>query len=254
MRILNPMKNIPLSLLQVLLFGLSLCSGNAQLVFTDDFNRANTGTVTTGLAMGNASYAITSANQYNPTLLQILDNAATGPGVIGASFAVLSYQGFTLNSANFTVSGLLKATSPLAAAEQWGVVWNFQDYNDFYWARISSPTGLQIGKMLNGVASADTYTIPSVATGTPYTMTVSSTAAYSFGISLVGGATNFSKTYTDAGNSFTGGYGGALWATPHAHLRVDSLSVTTIPEPTTWALLAFSLMTVLVIRRRRQSA
>jgi hypothetical protein len=60
--------------------------------------------------------------------------------------------------------------------------------------------------------------------------------------SLAGGLTAGNFTYSGLTSGVTGTFG----------LTGSNLTFTTVPEPATWALLAFSLTTVMVLRRRRK--
>jgi len=61
-----------------------------------------------------------------------------------------------------------------------------------------------------------------------------------------------------AGSSVVTGYGvysdiGGIASANDARVRIDSFVVTTVPEPTTWALLVGSLTTLVIFRRHRQA-
>jgi len=82
--------------------------------------------------------------------------------------------------------------------------------------------------------------------------------------SVVSGSKTFNlfNFYTDSGTSLSGAtFSGLALGTLSSNIGSAAfdyttpgqinLNITAVPEPSTWALLAFSLMTVLVLRRRR---
>jgi hypothetical protein len=79
-----------------------------------------------------------------------------------------------------------------------------------------------------------------------------------FALDVTGGGFSYANTY-----AVLSGFGGSNSVSNLAFTGITGytadlstagvLSFTAIPEPSTWALLAFSLTTVMVLRRRRQS-
>ena len=84
-------------------------------------------------------------------------------------------------------------------------------------------------------------------TGGTYSLTSSG-----FGGAFTSGNINgtTSLTTTDGGLTLTGTDGTWNYTFTNA---TDALGIAAVPEPQTWALLAFSLTTVMVLRRRRNS-
>jgi hypothetical protein len=86
----------------------------------------------------------------------------------------------------------------------------------------------------------------SLANGQTYTLFSADVAGAYSGLTFDGGGK------VTAGLTFTG-LGGAFQTSSYISQVGNDLVLSAVPEPATWALLAFSLTTVMVLRRRRQS-
>jgi hypothetical protein len=243
----------------------SMCSawsvwGGVINEFSDDFSRLNVANTSDGSAIG-ASYVITSTSgdgNFSIDTQKVRAGGATG------NHRVLSYQGFEAENTggkSFEVS----ADITLGVYNQTinsGLAFNFQNANNFYYARLVSSTAaganngaLQFGQMVAGVGTtfAGNVTGLNVATGVVYNVTVSSSTPGSFTYGLTGGTLNLSGSFSDAvaGGDFSDGYVGLYQITSNGNTQFDNLSITVIPEPATLGLFVISSGLLLLIRKYR---
>jgi len=226
----------------VVVFGITLCGGAALyaelITFEDDFNRSSTGVTTNGAAIGEGYVIPGSA-------LQLFQNRITGSGVASPS-PVLIYTALELND-EFSVAADVKIAQ--INDREVGVVFNFQDKNNYYYARIRQ-TDLQVRRLVGGVAAIiQDFKDVGIQADTAYRLTVSSSTPYNFDVSLVGGTLNLTNSVTDGQSKFTGGYN-KLIMSPHSNNDLDNLSIQTIPEPGSLSLLIISTGALLLLRNR----
>lgn len=233
------MKNLQRTL--VLIFYLCGTARQAQAAdFFDDFNRMDVSLTNSGIAIG-PNYVMSSASGVGTGVQFSISSGQLYTGGSVGSHRVLSYQGFQAENTagnSFTTSVDITLGAYNTGINS-GVAFNFQDYQNFYWARLVSSTAsgannglLQFGQVVNGVAGAFAGSAVgslNVQTGTTYNLQISSAAAGSFSYVLLGGTLNMSGNFTDnaAGGDFIGGYVGIYQNVANSNTKFDNLSVTT---------------------------
>lgn len=222
----------------LLAFCLGGVAGQAQAgIFSDDFNRADVAATTNGADIG-SGYVISSVSYLtNPGRFQIIGNELA-PGSGGGTNIVLNYQGFQAkNTAGNSFQASIDITlGTFAVGINPGLVFNFQNATNFYYARISSGATpgagvLQYGQIVNGVAAAFTGAMTglNVETGKVYTLTVASNTAGTFSITLKGGSVDIGTMVIDTavGGDFTDGYVGIYQIISNSNTRFDNFAVNT---------------------------
>ena len=237
---------------------------SAQIInsFTDDFNRANVANTSNGTLIG-AGYLITSVTGEGN--FSIDTNKVRAGGAVG-NHRVLSYQGFEAEntggrSFETSVEITLGVYNQLINS---GLAFNFQDANNFYYARLVSQTAaeagngiLQFGQIVAGTGTsfAGNITGLNVETGVAYTLTVSSSAAGSFSYGLTGGTLNLSGNFSDnvGGIDFSDGYVGLYQSISNGNTQFDNFSISVIPEPASAAsvVILICLFAALIYRQRK---
>jgi len=255
--------------LALIVIGMAPVQLRAQITnsFTDNFNRPDVTNTTNGSLIG-AGYVITAVIGEG---VFSLENNAIRTRLATGTNRVLSYQGFQAENtggSEFTAS--IKIT--LGVYNQGinpGLAFNFQDANNFYWARLGSQTTstttngiLQFGQFVAGVSTAFTganLTSLNLETNIPYTLTIGSTNAGSFTYGLTGGSLNLNGSFSDnlGGVDFTNGYVGIYQNIPNSNTQWDDFSVVAVvPEPSTASLLILCGLVggAFIYKRKRKSS
>lgn len=242
------------------LLGMVICGATtaSAVVFTDDFNRANVALTTNGASIG-TNYVISSRT--GSAQFQITSNQLASGGTT-AGDSILSYQGFQLQNTgageSFNLSLDLTTLSTQSSTLLYGLAFNFTDANNWYAARISTGASAGTGNFQLVQCVAGTVTAVSnisnlsIALSSVYTMTISSSSAGVFGYTLNGSSVNISGTWTDATSPMFDGYAGIYVSGANAGPKFDNLSITTVPEPSTWALIGLGSTFMLWNLRRRR--
>jgi len=189
--------------------------------FEDDFNRANVASTSDGVLIGDG-YVISAGT------VQLSGGSISG--VTGSSNALMYYNKIVL-SHEFTVAA--DVSYALGSTRYAGVVFNYQDKDNYYFARILG-ADFQVRRVVNGSAAGGVLLVAKdvVAEGTNYRLTVTSGSAYKFDISLVGGTTDKTWEVTDGGSNFTGGYAGIITSAAN-NTVIENFYIETIREPAT---------------------
>jgi arylsulfatase A-like enzyme len=196
--------------------------------FMDDFSRIGSGPTTDGSDIG-PGFVITSAN-HSRGKLQLRSESITGAGVTGLRDTVLSYQALELNPLGFAVAADLMLT--VAPDRSIGVVFNFQDHQNFHKARIRQ-NQIQIRRTVNGQESVihDENSIAGIELYTRYRLTVSSIKPHEFTVELQdadSGIVIWQKQVIDIEETFSGGFGGLVLSVNHADPQLDNLAIRTL--------------------------
>jgi hypothetical protein len=218
-------------------------SASAALVFTDNFNRANTGSPNGGLG---SNYDITGNIFLNS------NHALTQ--TTGTSFAL--YNGFDLTQ-SFTLSLDIYSQSDSRYA---GLVFNYVDSNNYYILRASfesaKATAWQFLKVINGsnaeVISSGSVSLGNMPLNTWRTLNLSSTGTagqYNFSLTDVSGTNIYASSLISDTSLSISGQAGLYFSTSFAW--ADNLSITTVPEPGTWALLGLAGVFLVILRNRK---
>jgi hypothetical protein len=233
----------------LLVIGMAPASLPAQIInqFTDNFDRADVALTTNGSLIG-PDYVITSNTGDG---FFGIENNQLRTGTASGANRVLSYQGFEAENTggkSFTAS-IQITLGVYNAGHNPGLVFNFQDANNFYYARIASQTTatttngiLQFGQFVAGTVTSFTgvnVTTLNLETNIAYTLSIASSTAGSFTYGLTGGTLNLSGSFSDnvGGVDFSDGYVGIYQNTANGSTRWDNLSIEVVPEPSTASLL-----------------
>jgi len=200
---------------------------------------ANTYTGNTTVSSGTL---LINGNQSSAIGTVSVSNTATlgGSGIIGGAVSVAS--GGILAPGNNTIGNLTAASLTLNS----GAISDFQISGTTAgtFDTITSAGSLALNGTLNLIFSA-TLTNGDSIDLFPGTGTLSG----NFANNSVIASGSYTGTFTQNGSLWTLGTGGGNSITFEATTGILSA----VPEPATWALLAFSLTTVMVLRRRRNS-
>ena len=217
-------------------------------IITDDFNRADTGLNSSGATVGADWHSSRTTGGWGITDQKVVASMTEANTVLyNDTLETVSGGGtFFSLSLDVTASGVYWA----------GVVFNYQDADNFYWLRYKgTASNYSLVRFIGGSAKnviATTIT-GTFATNTAYTLTVASSNAYEFTYEIketVGGSVMVSGTETDSESAFTGGYAGILQSTTGPGRNTfDNFSLEVIPEPTTLGLMAVCAAGALFIRR-----
>ena len=218
-------------------------------LLTDDFNRADTTYSSDGSLLGSGWNTSGDTNH----LWRINSNEMQAD-VIGANDPAILYNTDLTLDTNFTYSADVRLQGAYG-----GVVFHYQDKDNYYAARIRSYGGVyQILRVVDG----GVHTVINKSDGNFsgnqfYTFTVTSDNAYNFTLEITkqGESTvlNPTTTGTDAASAFTGGYAGLYCGSNSASpdTRFDNFNVQTVPEPATVGLLALSAAGLMALRKLR---
>lgn len=234
-----------------------------QITFTDDFNRAGTGSQTSASdpnAIG--PYTIVSGSWEIPASGGGANTLQTGNSGNG----IMYYNGLqTSNAAGFSISvDAATFNSYGANLNLVGLVFNFQDNQNYYQVRYrttsaaSSTAFFQLIRVFDGTATTlETLSTANsnIPLSTYHTLSVETDSVlantFNYSISSVGGSVILSGSVTDS--SITSGYAGFYYADNSGVKRFDNFTVTAVPEPATYAALFGLLASALVFLRRRRS-
>ena len=240
---------------KTVLLAMSMFTGLAGVVqaalITDNFNRDNTGPVT-------------SATSPNPIGTQY--QVVSGTWEIGGnSYLQASAGGIMIdtsvaltNDLTLSLSALHPAYADGASGRQAGIILNYQDINNYYGIRWGYETGGDLGsiqffKMVNNTSSqiGDRVINLNLPSGVFYDWTFSTSEnEISYSVSALGSETPlYSGSFTDPDSTFSGGYLG-FYRTGSGTVRFDDYSLNVIPEPQALLLLGSGALTLLALRRR----
>ena len=227
-----------------------LCATSAAwaTLVTDDFNR--TVLLTTDASALGGSWAQETAQGWQISGDYLHSHAAVAPGIL-YNDALQTVSG---NGDSFVLS--MDVASKVSTA--WaGVVFNYQNNTNYYMLRIKSDsTSYQLLSMVDGGLGILQNSNAASTFGEDlfYTLTVTSTAAYTFDFSITAAGSSTvigsGANRVDSGSNFTGGYAGAYanstgWSAGH-----DNFSLEVIPEPTTLGLVGLVGVAAVFIRKR----
>ena len=186
-----------------------------DLIFEDDFDRPDSGPTRNGVEIG-ANYLIPGPP------LQLRNGAITG-GSAAAPTSLLIHTGLPLDRNAFSISADVEIRSPESGEA--GLVFNFQDKDNYYFARIREKN-LQVRRRVDGKASVILNVDAGVQPGKVYHLSVSSTAPHRFEIRLQGDSVDLRRTVQDSQTCFSGGFAG-ITTSNHTDLGVDNLKIAT---------------------------
>ena len=231
---------------------LIVCVAQATLI-TDDFNRIDTApsnlgsnwTVTAGLT-GQAHFKISGDTAFNTDYVNQNNT--------GKDTAYLNTLG-TLNTdgKRFTISCDIKLDNT-GNSNFTGLMFNYQDPLNYYILRYNGlGTSVGLAHVIDGVVGTFGGTAQSFTHDVSkfYTLTVSSTAAYTFDWSLkndLGTVLCSATGATDNTSSFTDGFGGIFSANSFDN-TYDNFSLEVIPEPVTLGLFGLSSIIITAFHR-----
>lgn len=217
-------------------------SASAVLVFTDDFNRANTGSPNGGLG---SNYDLTGDIFLNSN--HALTQTASASNAL--------YNGFDL-SQSISLSLDIYSQSDSRYA---GLIFNYADSSNYYLLRASfnasSSTAWQFIKYVNGVqtvVSSGSISAGNMPLNTWRTLQLASTGTtgqYSFSLTDVSGTNTYASSLLSDNSLAIGGQAGLYFSSSFAW--ADNLSITTVPEPSTWALIGIASACGLFLRKRK---
>lgn len=162
-----------------------------------------------------------------------------------------------LNEGNFTASTSVYSAT---AGRRGGIAFFVQDSDSFLSFEIRSGfNDWRVSQFDNGTQT--TVTSGTLSSGTftadaPFTLTVSSSAADTFDLSVIDETTSTElvlTSFTDSSLAFNSGFAGVYYELNSGQVRWDDFSVTSVPEPSSVALLTgFAGLSVVLLRRRRR--
>ena len=208
----------------------SLAAGSA----TDDFNRADTGSqnpssspnlIGAHWTIANGTWAISSGQLVQP-----------GGGLVGPQCIYLNTLQ-TLDpgaSTNFTIQATVQLNTPITeGSSSAGLMFNFQDPNNFYALRYFGNGTVQFYRMYHGGEAAMASGSFTPVQNRPYRLTVSSIAPDTFSLGIydpVAAATVYTNASVAGGVSFLNGYGGLYASYPSAVMSYDNFSLTIVAK------------------------
>ncbi|MCK5675849.1 MAG: hypothetical protein KAH99_02410 [Verrucomicrobia bacterium] len=189
-----------------------LCAASAvwAAIITDDFNRLDTAYSADGSSIGANWVNGAGADNWKIAGNNLFVNTDAGAGILYNN----SLQTVSGNGTSFTLSADVAGH----AINIWsGLVFNYQDENNYYYLRIKP--GSESYQLISYVGGGNERVIvtkddalTTFAPETQYTLTVTSDTAYSFDFAIteVGSSTVLNPTTaaTDPYARFTGGYAG----------------------------------------------
>ena len=216
----------------------------------DNFDRASTTFSTDASLIGAGWNTSEPANQE-----WRIDSNELQADVIGANDPAILYNTDLTLDTGFTYSADVRLQGAYG-----GVVFHYQDVDNYYAARVRSWGGVyQILRVVDGGVHTVFNKSDGAFSGNQfYTFTVTSDNAYNFTLEITeqGESTilNPTTTGTDAASAFTGGYAGLYSGSNSASpdTRFDNFNVQTIPEPATIGLLGISAAGLIAFRKLRR--
>lgn len=218
--------------------------GTQALRIEDDFNRPDTGyaNASTVPSVIGANW-ISGGVDSNATFRIVNYQLDYGSGSSASQPAILVHTAQeTLNTAGhtFTFSAVATQDNNINAAS--GLVWNYQDSGNFYYARyLAGNRALQFFRWVNGVqyflaSSSGAAFMPDWVNGKQYEWTVTSVKAYEFTIQVKDLDTGDTLTHNaiDVEEWFSGGYAGFMAGTGALFFddfRLDVRPMSPLPSP-----------------------
>ncbi len=251
------MKKVFVALMTSLVFA----TAHAVLI-TDNFDRANTAFVTNNAGIASTIGANwTSAAPATNTTYRIFNNTVD----IGSTSAATWQKAMLINTAagttnsgvgSFTLSAQLQQNTTAGTAFI-GLVFNYQDADNFYVFRLSGTGSAQMLAYSNGVL-ATVFSKTGAFTpiqDRPYTFTVSSADPYIFDVSIfdtVASSTVYSTNVTLGATivKHQDGLGGMFGSS--SFVTMDNFSLDAVPEPATIGMLGLGALAMVMIRRLRK--
>jgi autotransporter-associated beta strand protein len=243
----NPMKT------KILIATATTCllasSAMAQMVFTDDFNRADTTRNADATVSIGANYELVKRAGNNTVTAGILDNQVQFGSIAAPvdpsapSDPALLYTGLSLSDTtvignSWTLSGQIKTHNVTNGILSYGLIFNRLSNGSFYAARIDTGSDTTVLQFIRSDAggsvvqfAAITNTL-SLALSSLYELSISSSAPGVFGYSLSGAniTGSLSGTATDTALNLNGGYAGFYMNLVNNNPRFDNFSLTVVPN------------------------
>jgi hypothetical protein len=237
--------------LALLALSAAFLSGASAATVLDTFNRANTGPQTDNPNAIGTDWTIQRGTW------EILNQRVTDPA--GGTPGVLTWN--SLQSSNtggnfFTTSSIMACTQ--AGGLMMGMVFNFQDMNNYYAFRFDTDAGHVQWLTVSGGSESAVFTdfnafVPVL--GRDYRVTVASSTAYIASFEIFDTVTSsvvYSRGATeDSSHLFTDGYAGLYSNFTASTYSFDSFELTSVPEPSQIALLVLGAGAVLMTVRKR---
>lgn len=155
---------------------------------------------------------------------------------------------------SFVYSAYVSSKTSLARV---GIVFNYQDDNNFYALRLQSDSGsFQAIKYVDGALSlmngnANVSAASNFIEDAYYRVVLTSDTAYEYNYTVLsGGTTVLAGTITDSGANHTGGYAGYYAGLGSYSAGFENFSLEVVPEPATFGLVGLVGGGLLWIRRR----
>jgi autotransporter-associated beta strand protein len=212
---------------------------------------------------GNGTLTLAAANNYTGATAVTLGTLVINGSLSASSTVSVSATGILGGAGNGTSTGLIGGATTLSAGAKLspgsdvGLAGKLTFSNGLNLSASSNDTGAYLFN-LGSVAASDKITLTSV-TANALNVGTLNTTDFTFATGVGFGAGTyvlFDANSTISGSAGAGVYdfGGGVTGT----LSIDSINndvlLNVVPEPATWALLAFSLTTVMILRRRRRDS
>ncbi|MGZ0656351.1 PEP-CTERM sorting domain-containing protein [Coraliomargarita sp. W4R53] len=253
--------NQPLTfLLPLITFATSLSAAS----FSDDFNRsADVAATTIGSEIGTNwtfganTWGINNTATDGRAYTDVQSNAEGGISNTAMWNTTIGMASTATESSTVTVDVIGESSLNF-----FGMAFNVQNYNTFYQFRLKFGTNdYQVIEITNGV---NTHTVLNQSNDVAsnfdasknYTLTLVSNVGgiagdYSYTITESGSSTVLNSVSTFSDSTFTGGYAGFTYANNNSTYYYDNFSITTVPEPSSYALLSGSIALLGCFARRR---
>jgi len=222
---------------------------------TIDIIGGNTLTVS-GVMSGTGDVTVGSGASTNGTVNLTAANTYTGATTVSAGTLLLSSTGSIASTSGVSVSKGATFTNNSGTA--FSKALTLTEGAILGGSSSFAPTSMTlIADLTGGVGSFTTFAVGSFAKAGNLALTLSGMTNGNYtllsGSSLTGAFSTMEIGGTFLTNDGSGNFSGTVNGTAYTFTNSSELLGVTVPEPATWALLAFSLTTVMVLRRRRNS-